>query len=259
MLVVQVDAGTLAVVFGVVFAGGLVTGVTGFGFAVVATATLAAVLDPGTAVVIVILPLLAANASLVRELDGDGLASCVRRFWPFVATAAVGTVGGMVALSRLPSGPLSVALGAFTLAYVGLKQPWLSLPGERWFRDRCFRETVGLKAGLGFVSGVVFGASNVGVQVVAYLQQLDLDRETFVGVVAMVFLGIGLVRVVAAFGLGLYGGDGVLGLSVAAAIPGLVGVASGRRLRPRITPGVQRAGVFGLLFVIGLRLVTAGL
>jgi hypothetical protein len=256
---VQLDTQTLALVFGVVFAGGVVTGVTGFGYAVVATATLASILDPGTAVVLVIIPLLAANVSLVRELDRDGLATCVRRFWPFVVAAAVGTILGMLVLARLPQTPLAVGLGVFTLAYVGLKQPWVAVPGERWLRAWCVRETAALKVVLGLASGVVFGASNVGVQVVAYLQRLDLDRETFVGVVAMVFLGVGLVRVLAAFGLGLYAGQGVLGVSLAAAVPGLLGVSVGARIRPHLRPAVQRVGVFGLLLVIGLKLVSAGL
>lgn len=254
---VQVDTQTLALVFTVVFAGGLVTGITGFGYAVVATATLATLLDPGTAVVIVIIPLLAANASLVRELDRDGLTTCARRFWPFVAGAAVGTVLGMLVLSSIPTKPLTVGLGVFTLAYVALKQPWRSLPGEAWLRDQCFRETNALKVGLGFVSGGIFGASNVGVQVIAYLQSLDLDRQTFVGVVAMVFLGIGIVRVAAAFLLGFYSAGGVLVLSATAAVPGLLGVALGKRARSSIPMNVQQAGVFGLLTVIGVKLVSA--
>jgi hypothetical protein len=80
--------------------------------------------------------------------------------------------------------------------------------------------------GTGLLSGLVFGASNVGVQVVAYLKSLDLDHATFVGVVAMVFLGISSVRVVAAGVLGLYEDGSLLALSTVAAAPGLVGVWS---------------------------------
>jgi uncharacterized membrane protein YfcA len=255
-MLLGVDAITLAVVLEVVFAGGLVTG---FGYAIVATATLASVLEPSTAVVVMILPLLAANVSLVRELDRDGIRSCVRRFWPFVAAATAGTLAGMAVLGRVPAALLQSALGLFTLAYVAVTQPWLELPGEAWLADRCFAETPGAKVSLGAVSGVVFGASNVGVQVVAYLDSLDLDRSTFVGVVAMVFVGVGSVRVAAAAALGLYGDGSIVPLSVAAAVPGLVGVSVGRRLRPRIPGRVQRVGVYALLAVIGLRLVSQGL
>lgn len=253
------DATSLALVFGVVFVGGLVTGVTGFGYAIVATASLASLLDPQTAVVIVIIPILAANLSLVRELDRAGLRSCTLRFWSFVVPAAVGTVVGMLVLSRIPTGPLTLGLGLFTLSYAAAAQPWLRLPGETRVDEFCLVETHGRKGVLGLFSGVVFGASNVGVQVVAYLESLDLDRETFVGVVAMIFLGIGLVRVIAAWRFGLYGSSSFVAVSVAAALPGLAGVATGKRLRPRIPRDVQDFGVYLLLALIGLKLLTDGL
>jgi len=254
-----VPTGTgLALLFGVVFAGGLVTGVTGFGFAIVATASLASLFEPRTAVVVVIVPILAANVSLVRELDRTGLVSCVRRFWSFVAAATVGTVLGMIALSYVAAAPLSLALGLFTVGYAAAAQPWVRLPGESRFDDFCLVETHTRKGVLGAVSGAIFGASNVGVQVIAYLESLDLDHETFVGVVAMIFLGIGVVRVGAAWLLGLYDSTAVLGVSVAAALPGLLGVAVGKRFRTRIPPRVRDAVVYALLVVIGVKLAAGG-
>ena len=248
----------LAIIFAVVFAGGLVTGVTGLGYAIVATASLASLFEPQTAVVIVIIPILAANVSLIRELDRSGLVSCVRRFWSFVAAAAVGTVLGMIALSVIPAAPLVLALGLFTLGYVAVAQPWVRLPGEAWVDEFCLTETHARKGLLGVVSGAVFGASNVGVQVIAYLESLDLDHRTFVGVVAMIFLGVGIVRVGAAWLLGLYGSTALVGVSVAAALPGLVGVAVGKRFRDRIRPRVRDAVVFLLLAVIGAKLAADG-
>jgi hypothetical protein len=242
----------------IVALGGLVAGVAGFGFALVGTALLASLVDPTTAVVVMIVPLLAANASLVRELDADGLRSCVRRFWPYVVGAVVGTVVGMALLSRIPQQPVTLALGVLTLAYVGASQQAVTVPGLRAVADRCFVETTAAKGALGLVSGVVFGATNVGVQVVAYLRSLDLDRSTFVGVVAMVFLGVSALRVVAAGLLGLYPDLALFGYSVAAVVPALLGVAVGKRLRPRIPPRAQRVGVFLLLTVVGLRLTIAG-
>jgi uncharacterized membrane protein YfcA len=250
--------GTLALVLAAVFLGGLVKGVAGFGYAVVATALLAVALDPATAVVLLIVPTLAANLSLVRELDRDGLRTCARRFWPFVVAAALGTVVGMQVLSRIPTAPLAFALGALTLLYVAFAQPWVTLPGEAAIAEYCLVETTAMKGILGLVSGLVFGGTNVGVQVIAYLESLDLDHQTFVGVVAMIFLGIGGVRIVAAWGLGLYGSSGLLALSAAAAVPGLVGVALGKRLRPLISVAQREAAVYVLLVVIGAKLASDG-
>lgn len=57
---------------------------------------------------------------------------------------------------------------------------------------------------------MVFGASNIAVQVVADLDRLDRDRATSVGVLAMVLVGISTVRVGAAWTLGLYGSGSLL-------------------------------------------------
>jgi uncharacterized membrane protein YfcA len=152
---------TLAVlVFGIVVLGGVVTGVNGFGFSVVGTGLLAAVLEPRVAVVVMILPILGANVSLVRELDGEGLRACAERFWPFVTAALVGTVAGMSLLSRVPTRPLAAALGVFV--FLAVMQERYPLPGEAWGRARV-SDTFDVKLLLGAVSGFVFGVSNVGV------------------------------------------------------------------------------------------------
>lgn len=250
---------TLAAVAAIVFAGGVVKGTTGFGYAVVSTAALATVLDPAAAVVVMILPTLAANLALVRGLGREGLSSCLRRFWPFLAAAVVGTAAGMLFLRRLPTATVALALGAVVLGYVAFKQPWASIPGEQRLRGWCFTPGTAAKVGLGLASGLVFGATNIAVQVVAYLDSLDLDYPTFVGVLAMTLVGIAGLRVAMAFGLGLYGGGSTLLYSVAAVVPGLVGVRAGGRLRSRVPEDVQLAGVVVLLSVIGVRLTLTGL
>lgn len=255
----EVSVAVLVVVFTLVFAGGLVTGITGFGQAIVSTATLATVLDPERAVTVMILPLLAANISLVRELDRGGLRGCIRRFWPYVLAAALGTLLGMALLGRIPTAVSSLALGAFTLFYVLLGQPWVSVPGTGRLARWCFDERPMRMAGLGVLSGVVFGASNVAVQVVAFLDSRSLDRSTFVGALAMILVGVSIVRVGAAFTLGLYGTDGLFVVSAVAALPGLLGVVAGQRTRALIPDRYQTAGVFALLTVIGLRLTLTGI
>jgi len=245
-------------VLAVVFFGGLVKGTTGFGYAIASTAILASVLSPSVAVVVMILPMLAGNLSLVGELDRSDVRDCVARFWPYVAAAIVGTMGGMALLGRLPRAVLALGLGLFTLSYVAVTQDRVVLPGERWVAETCFQTGFVAKTGLGLVSGLVFGASNVGVQVVAYLDSLDLDRGVFVGVLSMIFVGISTMRVVAAWSLGLFGSPSLFGLSLVAVGPGLAGVAAGGRLRTRVSDATVTAAALGLLTVIGLKLTHAG-
>jgi uncharacterized membrane protein YfcA len=255
---------TLATVCGVVFLGGLVKGTAGFGYAIVSTAVLATLFSPTVAVVVMILPMLAGNIRLLGELERTEIPRCLARFWPYILGAAVGTLAGMALLGRIPRPVLALGLGLFTLAYVVATQPWVALPGEAWVHARCFRPGTAAKLGMGLISGIVFGATNAAVQVVAYLDSLDLDRQTFVGVLAMILVGISLLRLAAAWGLGLFAaGDAtpvtLVGLSAFAAVPGLVGVAAGQRLRKRLAERTITAGALLLLTVIGVKLLVDGI
>ncbi len=253
-----VSALTAGLLLGVVLVAGAVNGVAGFGFALVGTTVLATVVDPTVAVVFMIFPILSVNVSLVRDLSGTALRSCVRRFWILVGAAGVGTVLGVFALDFLPAGPLKAGLGVLTLAFVATSQQIVPVPGREGVEDRCFVESSAAMAGVGGVSGLLFGGTNVGVQLIAYLRSCDLDHATFVGVVAMTFLGLNAVRVGLAGALGLYPSATTAAASLGAAVPAVAGVAVGKRLRDRIGERERRGAVLGLLTVVGVRLVLGG-
>jgi len=241
----------------IVVVSGAVNGLAGFGFAVVGTMALATVVDPATAVVLMIIPMVAANAMLVGELSAAEFRTCGQRFGPLVGSALVGTIVGMAVLDALPGGPLRIGLGLITLGFVASQQRALPLPsigaGGSTLDGRPAMIVVGS------LSGVLFGATNVGVQLVAYLRSRDLSHSLFVGVVALVFLGINAIRVGAAGVLGLYPTLTVFGLSVVASIPAVGGVVIGSRLRQRVSSRLRRRVVLGLLTVIGIRLLLGGL
>ena len=241
----------------IVVVSGAVNGLAGFGFAVVGTMALASIVDPATAVVLMIIPMVAANAMLVSELSAAELRTCGRRFGPLVASALVGTIVGMIVLDALPDRPLRVGLGLITLGFVTSQQRAVPLPklgtGSPALGGRSVQIAVGS------LSGLLFGATNVGVQLVAYLRSRDLTHSLFVGVVALVFLGINAIRVGAAAILDLYPSLTVVGLSVLASLPAVGGVVIGSRLRSRVSTQLRRRIVLGLLTVIGVRLVLGGL
>lgn len=250
---------TVAILLPGVFAAGVLTGVAGFGFAVVGTMALAAVIDPATAVAFMIVPILSVNLSLARDLSSTELRTCGRRFGPLIGATLVGTVAGMAVLESLPEAPLRVGLGAISLGFVVTAQDVVPVPGISRVKSGCFVETPTAMVGVGGLSGLVFGATNVGVQVIAYLRSCDLEHRLFVGVVALVFLGVNAIRVGAAGLLGLYPSSTIVLLSVATAVPAVAGVAVGKRFRDRVGERWRRAVVFGLLTAIGLRLVMGGL
>lgn len=238
---------------------GTTNGLAGFGFALVGTMALATVVDPATAVVFMIVPILAVNLSLVRDLSRDELRTCSRRFGPLIGAALVGTVVGMAALSSIPTNPLRVGLGLLTLGFVATAQQWVPLPDWSSGGIGTFARTRVGMLGVGGISGLVFGGTNVGVQLIAYLRSFDLSHAVFVGVVALVFLGLNAIRVGVAGLFGLYPSRIVLFASIVAAIPAVIGVAVGKRLRVTASERSRRFVVFGLLTVVGFRLVGGGL
>ena len=241
----------------VLLVAGAVNGLAGFGFALVGTMALATVIAPSTAVVLMIIPILSANVTLVSELSVDELQSCRRRFWPLILAALIGTILGMVIIDSLPGAPVRVGLGLITLAFVLSRQSLVPMPD--FGGGDIDREGTGVMVAVGGVSGLLFGATNVGVQLVAYLRSFDLSHGLFVSVVAMVFLGINAIRVGAAGALGLYPSTVIFGLSVAAVVPAVLGVAIGRKLRQRVSNRHREIAVLGMLTVIGVRLVLGGL
>ena len=247
-------AGTVVVVF----VAGVVNGVAGFGFALVGTMALATAVDPATAVVFIILPLLAVNLALARDLSPAELQTCGRRFAPLILATLAGTLVGMAALDMLPADPLRGALGVVTLAFVLSVQQVVTIPGLDRAKEGCFVESTPAMVGVGAVSGLLFGGTNVGVQLVAYVKSCDLSHSLFVGVVALVFVAINAVRVGAAGLLGLYPDLLVFGASVGAVAPAVAGVAVGKGVRDRIAERTRRAAVLGLLVIIGLRLLLGG-
>ncbi|MBX0325507.1 sulfite exporter TauE/SafE family protein [Halomicroarcula sp. F13] len=243
----------------VILVAGTTNGLAGFGFALVGTMALATVIDPATAVVFMIIPILAVNLSLVRDLTREELRTCSQRFAPLIGAALVGTVVGMAVLSSLPTTPLRLGLGVLTLGFVATAQRRISLPEWSAGGIGSFAQTRVGMVGVGSISGLLFGGTNVGVQLIAYLRIFDLSHGLFVGVVALVFLGLNGIRVGVAGLFGLYPSQTVLFASVVAAIPAAIGVAVGKRLRMTASERSRRLVVFGLLTVVGFRLVGGGL
>jgi len=258
-MIATIEGPTVALLTLVILVAGTTNGLAGFGFALVGTMALATVIDPATAVVFMIIPILAVNLSLVRDLTREEFRTCSRRFSPLLGAALVGTVVGMAVLSSVPTTPLRVGLGLLTLGFVATAQQRIPLPEWSSGGTGTFGRTrVGMVT-IGGISGLLFGGTNVGVQLIAYLRSFDLSHGLFVGVVALVFLGLNGIRVAVAGLFGLYPSRILLLASVVAAVPAAIGVAVGKRLRVAASERFRRLVVLGLLTVVGFRLIGGGL
>ncbi len=230
-------------------------GLNGFGYAVIATSILSFFLPASEAVVVAIIPLMAAQIDLVFELDSSSFKRCFKRFYPYVFSAMAGTFLGVLMLDMVPERFIATGLGVFIILFSVSRTGYGNKISEI-ISDKCFEEKTIFKTALGFISGLIFGSTNIGVQVVAYLESLELDRELFIGVLAMIFLFISGLRVVMSFTLGLYSSGNMLMISALAALPGLAGIAIGQRIADFIQEGRLEKITLLMLFLIGLRLLS---
>ncbi|MFB6284554.1 MAG: sulfite exporter TauE/SafE family protein [Halobacteria archaeon] len=243
----------------IVFFGGTVKGLVGFGANVTGTVLLAQFLDPSTAVVFMILPALLSSFPLILTLNLNGLKECLCRFYPLIIAATVGAFLGTLFQNSVPAPALRIFLGFVVVGYVLLQQHRFKLPSftDDGYLEHCFSDYNIVKVFMGLISGTVFGSSNVGIQTVVYLDRLDLSHSVFIGVMSMYFVNLSAARLMAALYNGMFP-QGVLAISVVASLFGVFGVLAGMASRKLVSDRYVHLSVLLFLFVAGLRLVTSG-
>lgn len=241
-----------------VFFGGLVKGFNGFGFAVVGTTILATLLKPVEAVTIMIIPLIAAEIDLISDLRLEEIKTCIKNFYPFMISGIFGTVAGIMIIDYIPVKFLELGLGVVSIGFVANRE--VEISGFEKLKKKCFRKGTGFQTLVGILGGLFFGASNIAIQVVEYLETLDIDHRTFEGLLAMVMIGFSLIRLPLSIHLGYFNGvSGLLSISLLAAIPGLIGVSIGDRLSNSVNDALIEKITLGLILGIGLKLFATGI
>jgi len=234
-------AGALAIL-----AAAFVKGAVAFGFPLVATPLLALAVGVKTAVAVSILPNIAMDSvQLVRR--GNALAT-VRRLLPLIAFSMVGMWLGTRLLVVLPAGVATLVLGVFVLLFVAVSasgfalrvsadwEPWLSPP-------------------VGLAAGVLGGLTNVpGTPMVLYFVALGMEKYEFVRAVAVTFIVVKVVQLVAVAWYGLLDAR-LLAISVAFSVVALGGFAVGVRVQDWLPARAFNRAVLGFLVVTGLWLI----
>jgi len=236
---VEIDAGLLVTLVAVMFAASLVNGVAGFGFALVAVAAMAVVLEPRPAVVLmsVITPMLTA----LQLRFHWAFRSVTGRLKAVLLTAAIGTALGSQLLVLLPGYALAIALGLFALWFVigSLRSRPMQITHAA---ERRIAPGVGLLAG---VSNGALGAS--GPILGSYLLAIGLVGRHFVFAISLIFATMSVVRVVTLAVLGAYTGT-ILALGAGLAVPAYLGQRLGFWLQGRLSAvAFQRVILVALL------------
>jgi hypothetical protein len=230
----DVDLTTLLVSLALLFAS-FVKGATGLGFPVIATPTLALLLDIRTAVTILIIPNLVMDAAQVTR--GGFPFVLLRRFAGLVLLAIIGVFLGTKILVTLPLWVLNSCLGIMVLSFV--LSTWLQL--EVTISPRMEKL---LSPPAGLISGFLNGMTNAGGPSLAiYLYSLKLPKRDFVKSIATRNLL----------------NWNTLSLSLQVTLLILLGFYVGLKIQDRVNQQTFNRGLLVLLFVIGTTLILRAL
>ncbi len=226
---------------------GVVQGALGLGFPMVATPLIAAVSDMRTAVILVLLPCVAATVLNV-VMSGQFLPT-LKRFWFMPLCMIVGAGVGARLFVAFPAFPYAMLLAGVILAYLYLDR----IGHAEWAPVR--RHPVAFGLFFGCLAGVSEGTANIAAPaLVVYLFSLGVDRTTLVQVLNMCFsVGKPTQFVV------LTAEGGVTWVQWAMTLPfALVVVATtqvGINIRNRIDTATFRRWLLRMLFVIAFVLL----
>jgi uncharacterized membrane protein YfcA len=227
-----------------------VKGASGLGFPLIATPSIALLLDIRTAVTVLILPnLFMDSAQTVR----DGIPYDVfRRFAALILPTIIGVFLGTMALVRTPLWILNFCLGVMVLLFV------LASVLKFEFTISSRSEKI-LSPIFGFLSGFLNGLTNAaGPTLAIYLYSLKLDKRTFVKSLATIFVVTKVSQLVAISTWNLFNWETIT-LSVQVLLFTLAGFYAGIKAQDRVNQRNFNRGLLILLTVIGITLLARSL
>lgn len=240
----------LALVALAVLVGALVKGVTGLGLPPIALAILAPLLGAEHTVVVLALPTVVSNGSLVwahrrslRESD---------HLLVLVVTGIVGALAGARLLVWLDESAVSLALGVVVLAYalLYLLRPEVALPP---------RATRVLSGPVGLAGGLLQGATGLSSPVLAtYLHARRLPRAVYLASISLLFQVFAAAQLAGVVVFGLLGPER-LGHAVVGALVAAVGVPLGMRAGRRLPQRAFERVTLAVLVLSTAALVLEGL
>ena len=227
-----------------------VKGATGLGFPLIATPTVALILDIRIAVAILILPNLAMDVTQVFR-DGFPYAT-LRRFNSMVGLTVIGVFLGTLMLVRTPLWFLNLCLGIMVVVFVLanlLKVDFNISPAREKIWSPIF----------GFVSGFLNGMTNAaGPTLAIYFYSLKLEKRFFVKSIATMFCITKLTQLVAVSTWNLFNWETIT-LSLQVVLFTLLGFYAGLKTQDRVNQKTFTRGLMLLLTLIGVVLIVRAL
>ena len=227
-----------------------VKGVSGMGFPLIATPTVALLLDIRIAITILIIPNIVMD--IAQVFRGGFPFGVLRRFEWFLLATIIGVFLGTKVLVTLPLWMLNFCLGLMVLIFV--VSNWLRF--EFTISPR-HEKKLSFPAGLigGFLNGMTNAA---GPALAIYLYSLKLPKMEFIKSIATIFIITKLSQLIAVSTWNLFNWT-TLSLSVGVTFFVLLGFYGGLKTQDRINQHTFSRGLLILMFIIGLILVLRSL
>jgi uncharacterized protein len=236
----------LAALAAIVIAGGITHGAIGFGFPLISTPLVALVLDIKTAVLITVVPNIAAN--IVSIMRGGKWRESIGRHWPVAVWVVLGTMLGTHFLLVAPPELLQLLLAAMIVVF--LAQDRIRHLDLTWIR----RHPTASGAAFGAVAGLFSGAVNVAAPpLVIYFMMLELSPLALTQMLNLCFIA---GKTVQAATLSLSGPGSLqllaasLPLTVLAIAALLVGIRQQRRMSLATYSRILRATLMALVVLL---------
>ena len=226
MDLIPINPGLVIFVLAALSLGGLFKGMTGLGLPMFAVPALAVFMSVEEAVVLMIIPCLAANVWMV--VNHRQFRSLLREHVPFLATGFVGGIAGTTLLIFLDDRWLKLILATWLAVY--LLQYFFA--GNSL---RIFRGYGGFAYLLGAGAGTIQGATGISAQIIApYYHGRSLQPAAYAFLVTFTFLLFGFAQTGTAFATDLFTAQR-LELSLLATIPALFFTRVGIRFADRVS------------------------
>lgn len=232
--------------------GASVQSATGFGFALILSPAILALLDPYEAVTALLVLGFALNLLLLFGEGGRREAIRWRAIGPMLVAALPGLALGLLVLAVVSKPALQVAVGAAVLGGAVVQAVRMAAPASR-------REsTLGSACAVGLASGALTTSTTVsGPPLVLWLQWQGLAPNELRASLAAAFLGLSIA------GTALLAAAGDLSLDPAVVLPLLLvtcaGHVLGARAFRRLDGGRFRSAVLALVAAAGAASIVAGL
>jgi len=246
---VDIDLALVVALAGIMFVASVLNGIAGFGFALVAVAGMAVLLEPKPAVVL--MSLVTPVLTTTQMQYHWAFRRVTRRLPAVLLGAAVGAVVGTQLLIVLPGYVLAIALGAFALWFAAR-----SLRSE----PRPMASTVErrIAPGVGLVAGITNGSLGASGPILgSYLIAIGLRGREFVFAISAIFGVMAIVRVTT---LGIAGEYtlAIVALGLGLTLPAYLGQRMGFWLQGRLSPVGFQYAILIMLFAVSVALLYRG-